>query len=145
MEKTVSDLIGRVVEWAGRQPRISGVALVGSHARGTAGPDSDVDLVIPCRSPDTFLRDPGWIQHFGAVERYHTEAWGRVTSLRVFYTQGIEVEFGFTTPDWAALPVDPGTRRVVADGLRILWDTDGRLARLLQTSGYQARSTGGDQ
>lgn len=29
-------------------------------------------------------------------------------------------------------PVDPGTRRVVGDGLRILHDPDGLLARLLE-------------
>lgn len=135
MEKSVSNLLCRVVKWAGSQPHISGVALVGSYARGTARPDSDIDLVFLCRSPDTFVRDSSWIQRFGVVERCHREEWGRVTSLRVYYTQGIEVEFAFTTPVWAALPVDAGTRRVVADGLRILWDPDGVLGRLLRTVG----------
>jgi Streptomycin adenylyltransferase len=135
MEKSVSDLFYRVIDWAGRQPHISGLALVGSYARGTASSDSDINLVFLCRSPDTFVRDPGWIQRFGVVERCHREEWGRVTSLRVHYTQGMEVEFGFTTPAWAALPVDQGTRGVVADGLRILWDPDGVLERLLRAIG----------
>jgi aminoglycoside 6-adenylyltransferase len=53
-----------------------------------------------------------------------------VTSLRVYYTEGLEVEFGMTTLAWAAVPVDPGTRHVVAHGMRILWDREGLLARL---------------
>ena len=32
----VSALLDRVIAWAARQPSISGVALVGSHARGAA-------------------------------------------------------------------------------------------------------------
>jgi hypothetical protein len=44
---------------------------------------------------------------------------------------GLEVEVGLTEPAWAATdPVDPGTRRVVTDGMRILRDPDGRLAAL---------------
>jgi hypothetical protein len=44
---------------------------------------------------------------------------------------GLEVEVGIAEPVWAATdPVDPGTRRVVTDGLRILHDPDGRLAAL---------------
>jgi hypothetical protein len=35
-----------------------------------------------------------------------------------------EVEFGFAAPDWAAMPLDDGTRRVVAGGLRLLLDRD---------------------
>jgi hypothetical protein len=46
---------------------------------------------------------------------------------------------GIAEPAWAATnPVDPGTRRVVTDGLRILHDPDGRLAALaIAASGGQ--------
>src|SRR5882724_2488065 len=115
MGKSVSDLWHSVIEWAASQPPISGIALVGSHARGAARPDSDVDLVLLCTHPDTFVRDPVWIQRFGVVDTCHREEWGRVTALRVRYTHGVEVEFGLTTPAWAALPVDGGTRDVVAE------------------------------
>ena len=40
------DLIVQVVlVWAKAQPKIRAVALVGSHARGTARPDSDIDVM----------------------------------------------------------------------------------------------------
>jgi hypothetical protein len=53
-----------------------------------------------------------------------------VTSLRVHYKESLEVEFGLTTLAWAALPVDSGTKDVVSQGMRILWDREGMLARL---------------
>jgi predicted nucleotidyltransferase len=126
----VSDFLDRVMVWAAHQPTIAGVALVGSHARGEARPDSDIDLVLLCEEPHGFLAHTSWIHHFGAVERCHTEVWGGVTSLRVYYTEGLEVEFGMTTLAWAAVPVDPGTQDVVSHGMRILWDREGLLARL---------------
>jgi predicted nucleotidyltransferase len=126
----ITDFLDRVTEWAAHQPAIAGVALVGSHARGEARPDSDIDLVLLCMEPDAFLTETSWINHFGAVETCQTEHWGRVTSLRVYYKACIEVEFGLTSLGWAALPVDPGTKHVVAQGMRILWDQAGLLGRL---------------
>ena len=118
--RSVSRFLDYVTHWAARQPTISGVALVGSHARGEARPDSDIDIVLLCTEPRAFLSDTSWIHRFGAVETCHTEYWGLVTSLRVYYTEGLEVEFGMTTLAWAALPVDPGTKHVVSHGMRIL-------------------------
>jgi predicted nucleotidyltransferase len=126
----VSDILDRVRDWAAYQPTIAAVALVGSHARGAARPDSDIDLVLLCEEPHAFLADTSWIHRFGAIETCHTECWGFVTSLRVYYTEGLEVEFGMTTLAWAALPVDPGTQDVVSHGMRILWDREGLLGRL---------------
>lgn len=52
--------------------------------------------------------------------------------MRAFYDSGLEVEYGFATPDWAALPLDAGTRRAVADGVKVLYDPEGIFARMLQ-------------
>jgi predicted nucleotidyltransferase len=126
----VADFLDRVTAWVAHQPTIAGMALVGSHARGAARPDSDIDLVLLCEEPHAYLAHTSWIYHFGAVARCHTEAWGVVTSLRVYYTEGFEVAFGMTTLAWAAVPVDPGTRHVVSHGMRMLWDREGLLGRL---------------
>lgn len=123
--------LGSLREWAEHQAEIVGVLLVGSHARGQAREDSDVDIVLLARSPARYLQDRSWIERFGTCARVETEDWGKVTSLRVWYAHGLEVEFGWTEPDWAALPPDPGTRQVVADGARIILDRGGVLARLL--------------
>ncbi len=60
------------------------------------------------------------------------EDWGIVTSIRVFYTDGKEVEFGVAPLKWADLPVDTGTQRVVADGMMILDDKRGMLKGLVK-------------
>lgn len=129
-KRSVPTFLDQMTEWATNQPAISSVALVGSHARGEAQPDSDIDLVLLGADPQVFLDDPSWIQHFGDVETCQTEDWGMVTSLRVHYRNGWEVEFGMTTPEWAGLPADPGTRSVVLHGMRILWDREGNLGLL---------------
>ena len=130
MSHPISDFLDRVTDWAAHQPTIAAVALVGSHARGEARSDSDVDLVLLCEEPHVFLADTSWIHHFGEVRTCHMEDWGVVTSLRVHYTESFEVEFALTTLAWAGLPVDPGARYVVSHGMRILWDREGLLAQL---------------
>jgi predicted nucleotidyltransferase len=131
MQPSVADFLRRVTEWAASQPTISGVALVGSYARGEARADSDIDLVLLCTEPGSFLTDTSWLHLFGAVERCQTEDWGLVQSLRVHYRERFEVEFGITSRVWAALPIDPGTQHVVAHGMRPIMDREGLLGRLL--------------
>src|SRR5262249_30771854 len=92
-----------------------------------------LNLVLLCEEPHAFVAHTSWIHHFGAVERCHTEDWGMVTSLRVYYPDGLEVEFGMTTLAWAAVLVDPGTQDVASHGMRMLWDREGLLARLQET------------
>ena len=120
--------LSAVVQWASAQLDIVAVALVGSYARGTAGPASDVDLVILTSCPQRYLRFTDWAATFGPIATQTTEDWGKVTSLRVWYEKGKEVEFGITTPEWVAHPIDEGTRKVISDGIRILFDRHEYLA-----------------
>jgi predicted nucleotidyltransferase len=124
----VSDFLDTFRCWASAQPDIEAVALVGSHARGTAAEDSDVDLVILTPDVDRYLLDQSWVSLFGDVAECREEDYGRVTSLRAFYGLGIEAEYGFAAPDWAAAPIDAGTLRVVTDGMEVLYDPRGILA-----------------
>jgi hypothetical protein len=81
--------------------------------------------------PAKYVGDTGWTSAFGSPRTTETEHWGRVTSVRVRYEDGLELELGVTSPEWASTdPVDPGTARVVRDGFRILYDPTGLLARL---------------
>jgi hypothetical protein len=59
------------------------------------------------------------------------ENYGNVISVRVRYQDGVEVEFGFTTVQWADVPVDPGTRDVISGGMRVLVERGLILSRLL--------------
>ncbi len=108
--------------WAQAQPDIQAAALVGSYARHTATDESDVDPVILAQDPPRYLRQRAWLRRFGEIRRQQREACGRVTSLRVVYADGREVEYGITGVDWAAAPLDEGTRRVIEDGMRILFE-----------------------
>jgi predicted nucleotidyltransferase len=51
-------IIQIVLEWAKAQPTIYAVALVGSHARGTARADSDIDLIVLTTDRSTFAPTP---------------------------------------------------------------------------------------
>ena len=109
-----------------------GAALIGSHARGAARPDSDVDLLVVTTAPRRYLEDHRWMTGFGSPKTIALEEWGAVTSLRVRFERGPEVELGVTTPEWLEIdPVDPGTARVVRDGFRILLDRSGLLRELV--------------
>ncbi len=116
--------------WAQEQSSIRGVSVVGSYARGTARANSDIDLVILCQNPKDFLDNQAWVQQWGEVQSSNEEDYGALTSLRVFYSSGLEVEFGLTSTEWASVPVDPGTREVVSDGMKILHDPESLFEQL---------------
>lgn len=116
----MSDPIGKFLEviriWGSEAGDIYAVILVGSHARGDARPDSDIDLVIIADSPEKFLIEQSWLENFGHPVKTEHENWGLVQSLRVWYVSGLEVEFGFTSKDWITEPLDEGTRHVLENG-----------------------------
>jgi hypothetical protein len=116
------EFLAALKNWAELNDDIYGIVIVGSHARDEAHQDSDFDLVILCEFPQRFLSSKDWIESFGAYGKIHYEDWGAVTSVRVWFDQLGEVEFGFTTRDWAESPVDEGTRRVVLDGFKVVYE-----------------------
>jgi predicted nucleotidyltransferase len=118
----VAELILSVQAWAVSRADVHGVALVGSHARQTATPVSDVDLVIVCEAPSELVRHADWLRVFGTPRRTAREDWGRVTSLRVWYADGLEVEFGIADRAWASAPMDADTRQVIEDGCVVVFD-----------------------
>lgn len=132
MDEAAARLVAAFTEWAKARDDVAGLALVGSHARGDATPDSDVDLMVVAESPGRYVEDTTWVETFGAMDDLVVEEWGAVTSLRVQYSNGLEVELGVTSRAWASTdPVDPGTARVVRAGCRILVDRAGLLADLV--------------
>jgi len=124
-------------EWASADSRVTGLVLVGSHARGCETPESDIDLVILTGVPERLLADACWLNAFGHVRRKRMECYGRVTSVRVWYAGGPEVEFGVTGSQWASLPLDDGTRKVLKDGALVLYDEEGHLTHALSSIGEE--------
>ena len=123
----ISRLLDEATAWASERPDVVGLALVGSHARGTARSDSDVDLILLCTDPNSMLDHRDWPARFGKVRDVEFEDYGALRSLRAFYQDGLEVEFGLAAPAWARVPLDSGTQQVIAGGIRILYDPGGLL------------------
>ncbi len=120
----VETFLQRVIDWARGQPHVASVALVGSYARGSASSSSDVDLVLRVEHPEAFIHDQVWASTFGKVVRSQVEDWGRVQSVRVWYSDGVEIEYGFTDLDWGNDPEDSATQQVIRDGYRALYMRD---------------------
>jgi predicted nucleotidyltransferase len=127
----LDDFLRHFTRWASTQDSIDAVALIGSHARGAARWDSDIDLIIITSDTDHYVDDGTWTWMFGEVASANREDYSAVQSVRVRYPDYGEIEFGFAAPTWAdPEAVDAGTARVVADGMVILIDKAGRLAKL---------------
>ena len=101
----IRDFLDIFIPWASDQVDVQGIALVGSYARGTAREDSDIDLVILTDQPGKYLGELRWIERFGTVEKHQTEDYGKLISLRVWYQNGVEAEFGITVPSSPNLAV----------------------------------------
>lgn len=118
----IRDFLNAFIAWASPQEDVQAIALVGSYARGEARDDSDIDLVLLTDEPQKYLEDVKWIERFGVTQKHQTEDYGKLISLRVWYQNGVEVEYGLTTPEWAALPLDAGTQEVIRGGMVVLFE-----------------------
>ena len=129
----VAAVIRRMQRLAFEVPEIVAVGLVGSWARTEARADSDVDLIVLTTAPSALLNAEGW------HSRVHPDAtlirsndFGAIHERRLLLPNGLEVEVGIGTPSWAdTRPVDAGTRVVVVDGMRPVYDPVGLLDALL--------------
>jgi hypothetical protein len=128
----VAAVLQRLTCWVRGRPDVRAVALVGSWANGTAHEGSDVDVVMLSDSPERYVLRDDWPAEVGGVRIVRTVCWGGATERRFALPSGLEVELDVGPPTWASTdPLDPGTRRVVSDGMRVLHDPDGLLARLI--------------
>jgi uncharacterized protein len=123
----MSSFLEQVASWASERTDVRAVGRAGSWARGAATPESDVDLVVIVESVRALFTDDSWLARFGEIATASNEDWGVVQSRRVHYADGLEVEFGLTTAEWAIVSLDPGTSQVLANGFEILYDPDGLL------------------
>lgn len=118
---------------AGQNEDVVGLAVVGSYARGDQREDSDLDVIILTSDVEKYMTDEteDWARRFGFMREQKIEDWGAAKTIRAFYKNGHEFEFNFVSPSWACIePIDEGTRRVVSDGMKILYDPQGILENL---------------
>ncbi|PPK98692.1 nucleotidyltransferase-like protein [Kineococcus xinjiangensis] len=128
--RQVERLLADVVAWARDRGDVEAVALVGSYARGRAGMASDVDLTVLTPAFAELAADGEWFERLRPGSRLiRSAAWGPLLERRYRLRSGLQVEVGLVSSSWAQLPLDPGTRRVLGDGHRVLHDPRGLLAR----------------
>lgn len=121
--------------WIEPREDVRALMVVGSVAREDAGPGSDVDVVLLTNHPARYLENVEWVSDLGAVQRVGLECYGKVTSVRAEYCDGLEVEFAIAAADWVSTPVDPGTEAVARDGIVVLLDRDGDATALADAFG----------
>ena len=118
----VEDFIEKTKEWAINEPFVEAIILAGSYARGTQKVDSDIDLVILTSNKQYYIDNTHILSAFGLIDRSNIEFYGECTSIRIWYRNGLEVEFGMVPLTWIDLPLDYGTERTLSDGYKILVD-----------------------
>jgi uncharacterized protein len=128
----VEALVGDAATWAATRHDLVAAAIVGSWARNGARENSDVDLVLLTNDPAAYIEREEWIAGLApGAKLLRTGDWGAITERRLLLPSDLEVEVGIGLPSWAETsPVDPGTRRVVRDGLQAVFDPQGLLAAL---------------
>ncbi|RTL36605.1 MAG: hypothetical protein EKK48_25540 [Candidatus Melainabacteria bacterium] len=120
--------------WCGQRQDLLGLLLIGSYARGTAKPDSDVDLILISMQPLAYVDNCRWAEVFGAIKKAELEDWGLVKSWRIIFQTGLEVEFGITDMDWLSQEQLQGsTGKIIADGAQIIFDPRGELAESIRS------------
>lgn len=124
--------------WSDQNDRIKGVALVGSWTHSRQHAEADMDVVLIVDDPNRFRVESAWMaeidwQSAGLGPGHWTECdYGRACSRHLKFEDGAEVEVSFVDPGWASVdPVDPVTRRVAGDGMRVVHDPAGLLGKLI--------------
>lgn len=118
----IENFLKDVEEWAKGDLHIESVIVVGSYARGTNKNTSDIDLCIITSNKETMVKNQDFTKIFGNIDKKQTEYYGKCTSIRVWYKEGREIEFGIVDPSWIESPLDAGTYKVLSDGYKVIID-----------------------
>lgn len=116
------EFISKLKEYAENTSHIESVLIVGSYARGTNKENSDLVIVIITSNKSDMITKQDFTQEFGEVYKQQMEYYGACTSVRAWYSDGKEVEFGIVEPSWVAIPLDTGTYQVLSDGYKLIVD-----------------------
>lgn len=122
-------LLDDLTAGAAGEAHVQALILVGSYARGHERLASDVDLMLLTVEPVRCSPTTGWFERVRPGSRLvRTASWGPVREQRYRLRSGLLVEIDVAPVSWLRVPLDPGTRRVLADGHRTLHDPHGLVA-----------------
>lgn len=74
------------------------------------------------KNKSAMITNQDFTREFGEVYEQQTEYYGACTSIRAWYDDGKEVEFGIVEPSWISMPLDAGSYKVLSDGYEIIID-----------------------
>jgi uncharacterized protein len=118
----IAKFLADVKNWGENSGFVKAVILVGSYAKGTNKADSDIDLCILSDDRDYIISNPDIFNQFGCISKINTEYYGACTSIRIWYENGFEVEYGIVEEDWIGEPLDAATIRVLQNGYKVIVD-----------------------
>lgn len=118
------DFIEDFMRWATKRKDIRAVALVGSYAREELDKDADIDLVIITETPQKYITNTEWTRVFGRPITKKVEEYGKLTSLRIWYENGLEIEYGFAPREWIQTLSGDEMKQIPDDGLRVLFEKE---------------------
>jgi aminoglycoside 6-adenylyltransferase len=126
------------VTWAGTRDDLRGVLLVGSYARQEVPADefSDVDFILICEDPASYVEDERWPDALGVVWMTFMEptAGGEEMERRVLFEDGLDADFALLSAEFVRRVGEAGVPDDFADvlrrGMKILIDKDGLLESL---------------
>lgn len=135
----VERLLGAFATWSKGNAAIRGVALVGSwDTIDREHSEADLDVVMLVDDPQPYRSGSAWMTEIdwpaaGLGTGHWTESdYEGACARHIKFADGGAVEVSFVTPEWASVaPVDPVTRRVAGNGMRVIHDPDGLLGRLV--------------
>jgi len=124
----INEILDIVVDFAKSEKQILAIGLCGSWARGSAKPDSDIDI-IAITEDKMYFKNSEWLDdlEFDKISErivsFKDCVYGQVWSRHVFLDGGSEIELSFADKTWANIEnLDEGTAKVVSDGFKILYD-----------------------
>ena len=120
-----------IKKWAKKEELIESIIVVGSYARGTYKVTSDIDLIIITSDKEKMLKNQTFVDLFGEIKKSQIEYYGACTSIRVWYKDGKEVEFGIVSTSWREKPLDKGTIKVLSDGFKVVIDKKGYFKNII--------------
>jgi uncharacterized protein len=131
-------MVSAVSSWAIKRGDIRAMALVGSWARGNQGQVSDIDLLLLSDCAHEYRHSQEWLTEIDfrgsgySLNSSESANYGVVWSRHMHLLPPAEVELTFAECRWAQTePVDGGTRSVVKDAFKIIFDKDRMLSKLV--------------
>lgn len=119
------NFLDKLKKFGDKTSHIKSIIIVGSYARGENRKDSDIDVVIITKDKPNLIKNQEFIDEFGKVLTKQIEYYRACTSIRVWYENSLEVEFGIVDTSWISIPLDSGTYKVLSDGFKVIIDKNG--------------------